>query len=355
MGTVTGNRGTVLEHVALASAVSWASALSKQEGAIQYLDTHAMAPMNRAIGDDYLTRLLQQVENDPITDAPNSGAQAYCDALARSAQLRQAGGGNYYPTHFIHAALAAQASGRPLAAYLFENDGGGHPDFHGRRAEIEAFLRTPAAQTVSGVQHDRFQGTLAPKPGDFRDPDCWAAPAKRGGSALVVFNDPIGFTKRRRQRNGGPPAETYMDADDLHLLREQIDRVYLDQPRLTAQVIFVMSRHGRATLANYQAYLRWVAEAWRANFVPGQVTREYSQCGGIKWALFLVFVGAYLNITDQPRPQPNQGDTPRVPTPQPQTLPEPDDFADSFEKLLTDIEQTVRRLEAGAVTNILRE
>lgn len=352
MGTVTGNRGTVLEHVALASVVSWASALSEQDDSVQYLDTHAMAPINRAIGDDYLTRLLEQVENDPITNALNPGVQAYCDALARSAQLRQSGSGNYYPTHFIHAALSAQASGRSLAAYLFENDGGGHPEFHGRRAEIEDFLRTPAAQTATGVQPDRFQGTLAPKPGNFRDPDCWATPAKRG-SAMVVFNDPMGFTKRRRQRNGGPPAETYMDAADLCLLREQIDRVYLDQPRLTVQVIFVMSRHGRATLANYQAYFRWVAEAWRTNFVPGHVAREFSQCGGIKWALFLVFVGAYLNTTDEP--QPDQGDTSRVPAPPPRPSLEPDDFADSFDKLLTEIEQTVRRLEPDAVTNILRE
>jgi hypothetical protein len=349
MGTVTGNRGTVLEHIALSCAVPWAIETSRSDGGVQYLDTHAMAPVNHSIGDEFLVRVLERVANDPIQDAPNPGAQAYCDTLRRSALLRQAGSANYYPTHFVHAALAAQA--RDLTAYLFENDGGGHPAFQGRRAEIEDFLRTPQAQTVIGVQPSRLQGALAPLPGDFRQPGCWAAPAPQRGSALVVFNDPMGFTRRRQQRSGGPPAATYMDAADLLTLRDQIERVYLDRPRLTVQVIFVMSRHGRATLANYEDYFHWVAEAWRANFVPGQVAPAFRRCGGIKWALFMVFVGAYLRSVDEEPPVPESA--PLEPAPQLPPAPPPP-LADTFDELLVQVEQTVQLVEPGASTTVFR-
>lgn len=190
MGTVRGNMGTVLEHAALVSAVQWAA--KHAPGAkrpLRYIDTHAMAPLNEP-HDRSFNWIGEFFEGErSILRSDRQRLPEYHRTL-HAARLRWLDGDRQaYPTHFIQAALAAQAVGCDLDAWLFENDAA----VEGRRQELEAFLSPesgPAQQRKAGLFPGFFSGALAPAPGDFRVPESWSQPVEDEARATIVFCDP---------------------------------------------------------------------------------------------------------------------------------------------------------------------
>jgi hypothetical protein len=171
MGTVRGNMGTVLEHAALVSAVQWAAKHAPgAKRSLRYIDTHAMAPLNEP-HDRSFNWIGEFFEGKRSILRSNRQRLPEYHRTFHAARLRWLDGDRQaYPTHFIQAALAAQAVGCDLDAWLFENDSAEQ----GRRAEIEAFLSPesgPALQRKAGLFPGFFSGALAPAPGDLRVPE----------------------------------------------------------------------------------------------------------------------------------------------------------------------------------------
>jgi hypothetical protein len=151
MGTVRGNMGTALKHIVLSTVVDWACS-QPGHGPLRYVDTHAMAPLNRPVGRDF--NLLERLRGSNRTTG-TPGASLYAEVFSQ-AWLPDAT--EWYPTHFVHAARVANRRGSAVAALLFEmNDADavsrGHPP-ENRRAEIDAFLNAP----LTTVPYTRLPG-----------------------------------------------------------------------------------------------------------------------------------------------------------------------------------------------------
>ena len=148
MGTVRGNMGTVLEHVVLSVVVDFVA--QQGDGPLLYVDTHAMAPLNRPVGQDFnLLDRLRGSDEAKTTTVP--GADTYAEVFAPTWRRGHA---EWYPTHFVHAARVASRRSCPMTAWLFEMNatdalprGHAHED---RRAEIAAFLAAPQDQLDLG-------------------------------------------------------------------------------------------------------------------------------------------------------------------------------------------------------------
>ena len=88
MGTCKGNLGTVLEHVVLSTATTWViQETVGSPGAVHYLDTQAMAPMNAPVDDAFLSNLIAC---PPRVDS-TVPARTYTDTLQRARQLMRDG------------------------------------------------------------------------------------------------------------------------------------------------------------------------------------------------------------------------------------------------------------------------
>jgi hypothetical protein len=292
MGTVMNNHGTVLEHVVLSCALEWAVQVTREDhvpekgrSTIQYIDSHAMAPMNRPVPPipPYLplTRLLTPSRLPAV--APAVPGMVYRQALHSAAPLQQNGQSDCYPTHFIHAALAAMYHKCRLEAYLFENNENNENE--DRRAEIAAFIQAFPNVVQVGLVPNALMATLAPEPGDWQDRRNWPPVAERSGHALLVFNDPYSF-----DRDDG--AHGHMDAASLRWMRCLINDRFQSRPNLTVNAIFLTANLGVNDPNGYQNYAQDVCLSWVENFVPEQAVCRACRC--VKWGAFMVLVGAYL-------------------------------------------------------------
>ena len=189
----------------------------------------------------------------------------------------------WYPTHFVHAARAANHYSCPVTALLFEVNAAdavprGHPQ-EDRRAEIATFLADKRARRNVGVS--AFEGTLAPSPGDFRDPACWPDAQAWAGRALVVVSDPLEYRPER------DPGGSRFGTADLNRLRKRLDDSFSPQPDHCTHVLFTSANlgtwGGSASTATDS-----LSEAWRTQFAPRGAATWCSACF---WGGFLVFVG----------------------------------------------------------------
>ncbi len=79
MGTVRGNMGTVLEHVVLSVVVDFVA--QQGDGPLRYVDTHAMAPLNRPVEQGFnLLDRLRGSDEAKTTTVP--GADTYAEVFA---------------------------------------------------------------------------------------------------------------------------------------------------------------------------------------------------------------------------------------------------------------------------------
>ena len=124
--------GTVQEHLALCCVTDWACEFSKEAGPLRYLDTHAMAPLNLPIGDDFsLVSSLGDRLRDGVPAQAKYGTCSYFGGVREAALLlRDRGITAWYPTHFLQAWVAARARNVGFDALLFENDGEGMDAVH---------------------------------------------------------------------------------------------------------------------------------------------------------------------------------------------------------------------------------
>ena len=137
MGNVRGNLGTILEHAVLVSIVQWAAKHGRgKAGPLLYVDTHAMAPLNEPVGQDFnFIREFLDCKKSVMV----SSSRGICEyhRILHASRLRWMDGlKEVYPTHFLQAAFAAQAYGMGMDAWLFENDSAAA----GRRGELAEFL-----------------------------------------------------------------------------------------------------------------------------------------------------------------------------------------------------------------------
>ena len=285
MGTVRGNLGTVLEHVALVSTVQWALKHSNsKDGPLLYLDTHAMAPLNEPV--DRLFNFILECFDGKHVQLAHSGGLDVCEyhRILQASRLQWLDGlRNAYPTHFLQAFLAveAYADGAEMDAWLFENDAVAAS----RRTELAEFLSSGCGRDI---QKDGelclgfLKANLAPDPGDFRDPNCWPPAGKRPGRAMVVFCDPNQFAEHSTN-------PLHLTAQDMAMIRDLLAQRYLDRPSFTVNIIFI----GASVRAEdcHNAMVLWIE-----NFLPtGLSTERYCwECRCIKWGNFGVLVGAWV-------------------------------------------------------------
>ena len=290
MGTVRGNLGTVLEHVALISAVQWALKHSNSEdGPLLHVDTHAMAPLNEPVDwrFDFILECLDG-QRVPLAFSSRMGVCEY-HRILQASRLRWLDGlRNAYPTHFLQAALAAQAYGVKMDAWLFENDSAAVAA--GRRAELAEFLSPehgPALQRKAGLYPGLLEARLAPEPGDFRDPNCWPTADERPGRAMVVFCDPNKFV----EHPGGDAL--HLAAGELSMIRDLLAERYLERPGLTVNVIFIGASVQTEDCNNAIAW-------WVENFLPNGLAaqRDRWECACLMWHKFGVLVGACFSEGD---------------------------------------------------------
>jgi hypothetical protein len=202
MGTVRGNMGTVLEHVVLSVVVDFVA--QQGDGPLRYVDTHAMAPLNRPVEQGFnLLDRLRGSDEAKTTTVP--GADTYAEVFAPTWRR---GHEEWYPTHFVHAARVASRRSCPMTAWLFEMNaadalprGHAHED---RRAEIAAFLAAPQDQLrrreVQGVPcafaRRLPRRELLAGPGGL----AWTRPRHRERPARVSAGMlPRGLATRRRR------------------------------------------------------------------------------------------------------------------------------------------------------------
>jgi len=289
MCTVRDNPGTVLEHVVLTLATSWASQ-RRPGAAVRYVDTHAMAPVNHPVGPGnplLVTQLLNAAAVGPVAPGAPPGAIPYLDSHGISAGQRAAGAADFYPTHFIHAIRGVQAAGRPINAYLFENDGVAA----GRRAAITAWLANPAAAAICRVAAiPAWTATLAPLPGDFRDAASWIGfgPALGDGEVLLAFSDPMGFWP-------GIAAGADMGPADFGIIWPQFAALH-PTPSIAVHVVFAVGGHPGA----WPPHNPWLAatdaihRAWSAAIAGAGLPTVFPHAGtarlGVQWGGFLVVV-----------------------------------------------------------------
>jgi len=288
MCTVRDNPGTVLEHVVLTLATSWASQRRPGVG-VRYVDTHAMAPVNHPIGPGnplLVTQLLNAAVVQPVAPGAPPSAIPYLDSLGNAAGQRAAGAADFYPTHFIHAMRGAQAAGCPINAYLFENDGVAV----GRRAATSAWLANPAAAGTWLAAAPAWAATLAPKPGDFRNPASWIGlgPALGGGEILLVFSDPMGFRP-------GNAAGADMGPADFGIIWPHFAALH-PAPSIAVHVVFAVGGNPGA----WPAPNPWLAatdaihSAWSAAIagvgLPTVLPHARTARLGVQWGGFLVVV-----------------------------------------------------------------
>ena len=291
MCTVMDNAGTVLEHVVLTLAMSWASQ-RRPSAALRYVDTHAMAPVNHPVrpGNPLLvTQLLDAAAIGPVAQGAPPIAKPYIDSLQISAGQRTAGAADYYPTHFIHAIRGAQAAGRPINGYIFEID----TVPGGRRAAIAAWLANPAAVAACGVAaNPAWTVTLAPPPGDFRDAASWSGfgAALGSGDVLVAFSDPMGFKpKMTNNRADMEPADFTIIWPHFAALRPM--------PSIVVHVIFAIGGNAGAWGGSYLTATNAIHASWTAAIasagVPIATPNSASARFGVQWGGFLVVVCAW--------------------------------------------------------------
>ena len=65
-----------------------------------------------------MTNLISAASSGPIATGAPANARPYLQSLQIAAAERTAGSVNYYLTHFVHAILAALATGSRISAYL---------------------------------------------------------------------------------------------------------------------------------------------------------------------------------------------------------------------------------------------
>jgi hypothetical protein len=99
------NMGTVEEHIVLCCATDWACEFSKEAGPLRYLDTHAMAPLNQPVGNDFaLLPLISDRLREDVPGQAKYGAHSYFESIRLATiLLRDHGIEAWYPTHFLHA------------------------------------------------------------------------------------------------------------------------------------------------------------------------------------------------------------------------------------------------------------
>jgi hypothetical protein len=247
---------------------------------IQYIDTHAMEPMNQPVPPTGAITALLANPWPPV--APAHPIAVYRQTLIGAAALQVGDQPEFYPTHFVHAALAAQAQGCSVAAWLFEND-------PVKRLTITGFLAAPPQQLASGLNPLTLHATLAPGGGgNHGHQAAWPPVQARPGRALIVMNDPKGFRLNGEAENGN-----YMNSGSLRWLRRLINERYApERPNLTVNVIFLTNNVGVDNPNAYQNYAQQVSASWAENFVPPQAV--YCACRCVKWGAFMVLMGAYL-------------------------------------------------------------
>lgn len=288
MCTFKDNPGTVLEHVVLTVVASWA-AQRRPGAAMRYVDTHAMAPINQTEelhgNPPLVTRLLNNAAIGAVAPGAPPSATPYLGSLQASAGQRAGGAADYYPTHFIHAIRAAQAAGRPINAYLFENDGVAA----GRRAAITAWLANPgAAHPWLGVV-PAWTATLAPQSGNFRDPASWGGLglAVGNGDILLAFSDPMAFLPGAAVLHSDK-----MGPNDFNIIWKQFAALN-PIPSIAVHVVFAVG-------GNPGAWNSWLAatdaihNAWSAAIVGAglQTSPPHAKTArvGVQWGGFLVVV-----------------------------------------------------------------
>jgi hypothetical protein len=298
------NMGTTLEHIVLTCAAAWACERSREVGALRYLDTHAMAPLNEPIGNDYDHLDDLRFHLAGIPPGQPLGAQQYFDTIGRADHdLLPAGAVCWYPTHFLHTWFAARTANTPLDGYLFENDA---PDCNaqGRRQLIEVFIaalqnRIPAipfcfptntAFEIAVPNDPALQITLARATGNFRDQRCWLPPNPRPGRALLIMSDPL-MVDHRQVRPGA-----YMALQDFNFLGQQVTARYQDKPALTVHVVFCFGNPGYGQ--RYQDLTDALRDTWYHAFAAGVPVTERGFVG-IKWGSFFVCAAA-ANASDGP-------------------------------------------------------
>jgi hypothetical protein len=275
MATVRHNMGTVQEHIVLSCVAAWlCEHSSPDEGSVQYIDTHTMAPYGEPVGRDFncLLDLATRLKDRGVHPAKPRGAVAYFQTVlnryvAHSANRQP----RWYPTHFLHAWHAISAENASFSAHLFENDDQGA----GRRELLEQFL----------ASHDlgrAFNAVLAPAPGSFRESKCWPEPAQRAGRSMLIMSDPLEMEPSRY--SGG----SYMHVHDIEQLSDLVRKRYLSAPQLLSHVIFCLANPGSKD--RYSTLTNRLSQSWRAAFGTIGVTR----CCGVKWGSFLVFVGVRM-------------------------------------------------------------
>jgi hypothetical protein len=293
MGTCRGNMGTVLEHVVLCTSVKWALEHSAQtEGPLRYIDTHAMAPLNTPREDPFLGNVISVAPRNAHRETnlyvkglvASHNRKEVIDIALRQNEPPSL---DYYPTHFVHAALVAQEMKKKIDGYLFENNQCASEE--DRRGEISRFLEKVALQEFAGLRAAWGRATLAAtgKPhvnGDFRYVENWPQADRRHGKALVVFCDPLGFV-------GMNPKPGQMNGDDLEKIRTLISERYLDSPDLTVNII--LTRGGRDN-PDINRHADYMTDVWQRAFLPPGRRRPERRCAAVGWGHFAVFVGAYV-------------------------------------------------------------
>lgn len=275
MATVRHNMGTVQEHIVLSCVAAWLCEHSSlDEGSVQYIDTHTMAPYGEPVGRDFncLLDLATRLQQSGVHPGTPRGAAAYFQTVLNRYVAHSADGQpRWYPTHFLHAWHAVSAENAHLSAYLFENDDQGA----GRRELLKQFL----------ANHDlgrAFNAVLAPAPGSFRESKCWPEPAQRASRSMLIMSDPLEMEPSNQ--SGG----SYMHLHDIEQLSHLVRERYLNAPNLLSHVIFCLANPGSKD--HYSTLTNRLSQSWRAAFGTNGVTH----CCGVKWGSFLVFVGVRM-------------------------------------------------------------
>ncbi len=119
----------------------------------------------------------------------------------------------------------------------------------------------PLRRISFGVE--KFRGSLAPSPGDFRDENCWPDPGVWPGRGLVIVSDPLEY------RPECCPGGSRLGAADFTLINERLNASFSVQPDLRAHVIFLSANLGTWNGDEERATLH-VSDAWRQRLgLPG--------------------------------------------------------------------------------------